>query len=174
MVEAEGELFEAEGYLKAMEIEKSCLIGNRYNSIFLRCRDEFEVAHRIVEKLEVLAKSASIKGGLSFIHWSLNQTEKLRLENQLTVLESSKLIVNETEEIGSDILSVLKNNREVLLGSKININETKQSSLEAGKILGIIEMRVDVKLRILLMLIISLLAAILSLLYLSITEGKYK
>ena len=46
--------------------------------------------------------------------------------------------------------------------------------LSGPKILGKIEMRVDVKLRILLMLIILLLAAILSLLYLSITEGKYK
>lgn len=174
LVEAEGELFEAEGYLKAMEIEKSCSLSDRYNNVFRRCRDEYEVAIRIVEKLKVMAKSASIKGGVNFINWSLNQTEKQRIENQLAVLESSKSIVNETDKIGSDILSVLKDNREALLGAKINIDETKQSSLEAGEILVIIENRVDLKFRILLLLIILLLAAILSLVYFSIMEGKYK
>ena len=157
-----------------MEIEKSCSLSDRYNNVFRRCRDEFEVAIRIVEKLKVMAKSASIKGGVNFINWSLNQTEKQRIENQLAVLESSKSIVNETDKIGSDILSVLKDNREALLEAKINIDETKQSSLEAGEILVIIENRVDLKFRILLLLIILLLAAILSLVYFSIMEGKYK
>ena len=160
LVEAEGELFEAEGCLKAMESEILTLPKKRYDNIITKCRDEYEIALRAVERLKVVVKSASIRGGTSFMNWSMKQTAKQSVEEPLSSLQQSKLILSETEHIGSVILSDLRGNRELLLGAKDNVGGTNESAQQAGEVLQIMDNRIENKSIFLLFLIVMLLIAI--------------
>lgn len=172
LVEAEGELFEAEGCLKAMEIEIKNMQKNSFNEVLARCRDDYESAFRVVEKLKVLAKSASIRGGANFRNWSVQQTAKESHNAPLSELERSKMILNETEQIGSIILTDLMGNRLSLEGAKDKVGSTKKSTIEAGEVLHEMSDTIDAKSSFLIFLTIILFIFIIVITYIGIIQKK--
>lgn len=136
-VEVEGELSEAEGYIRAMEVETRYVKGGDKRKLTEKLSDyktEFRETNQMFTKAKFEAESVALKkGGTGKRGQLLNANSKL--DKSTATLQQSRLLVDETEKIGSATLSDLENQREILVDASGKVKETRSYAEEARQIL---------------------------------------
>ncbi len=137
-VEIEGELSECEGYLKAMEIEYRNLgqldkksVQGKVNEY----KEEYALLNSRYTQSKFNAESLALKGGNNARNKLLNANQ--RLDQSTATLEQARMLVAQTENIGTTIITDLEGQKEQLMGAHEKVKETRQFTLDAKNILRI-------------------------------------
>jgi vesicle transport through interaction with t-SNAREs 1 len=141
-VEIEGELSEAEGYVKAMDVEFKMLSANEkrncqqkvtdYKSSLRQMQSDFSGA-------KFKAESLALKGGPNARNKIMTASQKL--DSSTATLEQSRNILNQTEQIGDTIIMDLESQKETLVDAREKVKETKRFTVDAKQILRIMSNR---------------------------------
>jgi hypothetical protein len=140
--------------------------------MFFECRDKFDSAAKLVNNLKDFAEFARRDDMKKQSKWFRLGKSSITKEAPLSDLEQSKETVRKTEQIGYDIISALRDDRDALLNARFHIIETDRSTSEAGEVLLLIDRRINVH-AILLKLLISVLFLIILLLSYFKLEKKF-
>ena len=135
-VEIEGELSEAEGFLRAMDVEfKTMAASDKRNSQqkVTDYRAELKTLQSNFLNTKFNAESLSLKGGANARAKLLNANQKL--DSATATLEQSRNILYRTEAIGDTIITDLEGQKEMLVDARDKVKETKQFTLDAKGIL---------------------------------------
>ena len=135
-VEIEGELSEAEGYLRAMDVEVRSIKGPDKKKIEAKLADyktEFREATQKFTKTKFEAESAALKKGATGSRGKLLNANA-KLDQSTDTLNQSRALVNETEQIGAATLTDMENQREVLLDAHGNVAATKVGALSKAQL----------------------------------------
>lgn len=135
-VEIEGELSEAEGFLRAMDVEfKTMAASDKRNSQqkVADYRAELKTLQSNFLNTKFKAESLALKGGANARAKLLNANQKL--DSATATLEQSRNILYRTEAIGDTIITDLEGQKEMLVDARDKVKETKQFTLDAKGIL---------------------------------------
>ncbi len=137
-VEIEGELSEAEGYLRAMDVEFRTMSSVEKRSAQQKVtdyRDEYRLMLQKYQTGKFNAEALALKGGPSARTKLLTANQKL--DQSTATLEQSRMILNQTEQIGNTIISDLESQKETLVRAQDKVTETRQFTMDAKKVLQI-------------------------------------
>ena len=143
-IECEGELFEIEGFLKAMEVEVNAMLSSEKQHSQKKLEgyaDEYKQARQISEELKIASQTAARKNGYNTATRIALMAANERLDMSTSSLQQSKNVVFETEMIGDQIVSDLEDQREKLIGAGGHVQETRRSTLDARKVLSLMSYR---------------------------------
>ena len=160
-VEIEGELSEAEGYLRAMEVEFRTMASGEKRSAQQKVseyKEEFRQLQQHFQTSKFNAESIALKGGPESRTKLLNANQ--RLDNSTATLEQTKVLLNETHQIGDAIISDMENQKEKLIDSREKVKETKQYTTDAKRILRMMGNRAIMHKCFVMFLIVALLGGI--------------
>ena len=135
-VEIEGELSEAEGYLKAMDVEYRTMSSSDKRSAQQKVTDykeEYRMMQGNYQTAKFHAESMALKGGPSARTRLLQANQKL--DHSTSTLEQSRRLVGQTERIGDGILADLEMQKETLMDAQSKVKETKGFTVEAKRVL---------------------------------------
>jgi len=135
-VEIEGELSEAEGFLRAMDVEYRTLPSSDKRNAQQKVndyRDEYRMILQRFQQTKFNAESQALKTGPSARTKLLSANQKL--DQSTLQLEQSRMLVAQTEQIGNNILTDLEGQKEVLMDAQGRVKETRGFTLEAKKVL---------------------------------------
>lgn len=160
-VEVESELNEAEAYLKAMTVECNNMIvadkklaQQKVNEY----KDEFKQLTQNFEGSKKRAEEEALKGG------SAARTKlvaaNMKLDESTRLLENSRMLVADSEQIGSKTMDEMRTQREILEGAKSNVQDTKNFTVDAKGVLKDIARRALIHKIICLFIILVLLILI--------------
>ena len=136
-VELDGELSEAEGYLRAMEVEVRYIKGGDKRKLTEKLsnyKTEFRETNQKFTKAKFEAESVALKKGATGSRGKLLNANA-KLDRSTATLTQSRALVDETEQIGSSTLADLENQREILLDAGGKVNQTRTYAEEARQIL---------------------------------------
>jgi vesicle transport through interaction with t-SNAREs protein 1 len=136
-VELDGELSEAEGYLRAMEVEARYIKGGDKRNLTEKLSDyktEFREINQKFTKAKFEAESVALKKGATGKRGQL-VNRNAKLDNSTSTLMQSRALVEETEKVGSATLSDLENQREVLMDASGKVDQTRTYAEDARHIL---------------------------------------
>ena len=175
-VECEGELFEIEGFFKAMEVEVNAMLSSEKDHSQQKLdgyADEYKDARKVFEELKLATQAAARKNEYSSASRRALIAANERLDRSTSSLQQSKNIVVETEIIGNQIVSDLEDQREKLIGAGENVHETKGYTFNARKLLNLMTNRAFMH-KVFLLIISSLLPLIIwMLIYYGILRKKW-
>jgi hypothetical protein len=140
---------------------------------FVECRDNFGLAVKLVNNLKAFAESSRRDDVKRQSKWIRFGKSSISRAESLTDLVNSKETVRETEQIGLNIISGLRDDREALLKARFRIIETDRSASDAGEVLLLIDRRINVHVMLLTILISVLFLIIVLLLYLKLSKKIY-
>ena len=175
-IECEGELFEIEGFLKAMEVEVNAMLSSEKQHSQKKLEgyaDEYKQARQISEELKIASQTAARKNGYDTATRIALMVANERLDISTRSLQQSKNVVCETEMIGDQIVSDLEDQREKLIGAGGNIKETRRSTLDAKKVLNLMGYRALTHRFFLTFIFVLLLIFIWMLIYYGILRKKW-
>lgn len=135
-VEIEGELSEAEGYLRAMDVEFRTMSSADKRGAQLKVNDYREEYKQMVQHFQtskISAESLALKGGPQARTRLLNANK--RLDDSTASLEQSRQLVAQTGTIGDTIIGDLESQKEKLGDAKEKVSETKEFTMDAKRIL---------------------------------------
>lgn len=135
-VEIEGELSEAEGFLRAMDIEFKTLPANRKQNSQQKLND-YKAEHKNLttnfQKAKYQAESLALKGGPNARSKLQNANQKL--DSSTATLEQTRNILYQTEQIGDAVITDLESQKEKLVDARDKVKETKRFTVDAKQIL---------------------------------------
>jgi vesicle transport through interaction with t-SNAREs protein 1 len=137
-VEIEGELSEAEGFLKAMDVEFRTMASSDKRLAQQKVteyKEEYKQLSQNFQTAKFNAESQALKGGNTARNKIL--TANQRIDQSTVTLEQSRMLLAQTENIGNTIITDLENQKETLLDAKTNVKDTKQITVEAKNVLVI-------------------------------------
>ena len=155
-----------------MEFECYNFHQNRSKN-FVDCREKFDLAVKLVSKLKACAESVRRDDLKKQSKWLKLKKNRIVEATSLTDLEQSIETVRKTEQIGNDIISGLRDDRDAIIKARFHIIETDQSTSEAGEVLLQIDRRINLHVILLNILISVLLVIILLLLYFKLVKKIY-
>lgn len=134
-VDIEGEISEAEGYVKAMEVHCNSLKGDKriYQTKVKDYKEEYQQLIQRYKSTRFEAESLALKGGSAARSKLLTSNQKLDQSTQ--VLEQSRNILHNTEHIGNTVLTDLESQKEKLEHAQTKVKETKEFTYDAKSIL---------------------------------------
>jgi len=135
-VDIEGELSEAEGYLKAMDVEYRTMASNDKRAAQQKVTDykeEYRMMQQNYQTAKFQAESLALKGGPSSRTRLLQANQ--RLDHSTSTLEQSRRLVGQTEKIGDSILADMEMQKETLMDAQSKVKETKGFTVEAKRVL---------------------------------------
>lgn len=135
-VEVEGELSEAEGYLKAMDVEFRSLASVEKKGAQQKVVDYREEYNHLVQRYQTTkhnAESMALKSGATARTKLLNAN--MRLDQSTATLDQSRMILAQTEQIGGNILTNMEGQRETLMDAHAKVKETREFTLDARQVL---------------------------------------
>lgn len=141
-VEIEGELSEAEGYLRAMDIEFRTMSSADKRSAQQKVSDYKEEYKRLQQHFQsskFTAESEALKNSPQARTKLLTANQKL--DQATATLEHSRQLVADSEAIGNTIITDMSNQKEILLDAKEKVKETKSFTVDARKILRVMSNR---------------------------------
>lgn len=172
-VDIESELSEAEGYLKAMDIEFRTMSSNEKRSAQQKLSSAQEEYRQMLQRYQSAkfnAEAQALKGGPSARSKLINANQKL--DQSTATLEQSRMLVYQTEQIGSTIISDMENQKETLVSAQEKVQETKQFTLDAKVVLRTMGTRAVMH-KICIIFTIIILAAVIGLIaYYGFLSGK--
>ncbi len=134
-VDIEGELSEAEGYVKAMETYCKNLATDR-RMLQQKVTDYKEEFNHLIQKFQnarANAESLALKSGSITRNKLVAGNQKL--DQSTLILEETRSVLYETERIGTTIISDLESQKEKIVGAQVKVQETKQFTVDARSIL---------------------------------------
>jgi vesicle transport through interaction with t-SNAREs protein 1 len=174
-VEAEGEISEMEGFLKAMEIDVSTMMSTdrKFNQQKLDgYGEEFKHVLNTFETVRLAAETATRRNTIDSENRKLLMNRNEYLDKSTKNIQSSNVIVSETEQIGTGIISDLQSQKEGLLYAQENVQGTTQITLQARSFLKLMMNRALMQKVFLLALIILLFIIIWMLIYYGLIMKK--
>lgn len=135
-VEIEGELSEAEGYLRAMDVEFRSISSAEKRSTqqkLTEYRDEYKDMLQKYQTAKFNAEAQALKGGPNARTKLLNSNQKL--DSSTALLENSRQVLAQTERVGGTILTDLESQKEQLVTAKDHVTETRNFTSEARIVL---------------------------------------
>eukprot|EP01035_Chromulina_nebulosa_P017766 gene17766-23368_t len=135
-VEIEGELSEAEGYLRAMDVEFRSISSNDKKYALQKLteyRDEYKETLQKYQTSKFNAEAQALKGGPNARTKLLNSNQ--RLDQSTLLLEQSRQALAHTEKIGTNILTDLESQKETLMSASTKVKETRSFTAEAKQVL---------------------------------------
>lgn len=166
-MEIEGELAEAEGYLRAMDIEFRTMTSADKRGIQQKVpeyRDELKTLNQNYQTTKFNAESIALKSSSVSRTKLLNANQKL--DQSTNTLEASQQVIAQSEKIGDTIITDMENQKETLKDAHTKVKETKDFTTEARRILRQMGNRAILWKIFCYLLIIGLFAAI-------VTVGSY-
>ena len=168
-VEIEGELSEAEGYLRAMEIEFRTMTSADKRTVQQKVGDYKEEYKQLYENFQTSKRSAEssalVSNGNSPAARQKLLTANQKLDNSTATLEKSRILVAQTEVIGGEILGTMDRQKEVLMDAQDKVKETKGFTDQARRVLKSMGNRAVVHKMCVMFTILVLLGAICGLIY---------
>jgi vesicle transport through interaction with t-SNAREs protein 1 len=140
-VDVEGELSEAQGFLKAMEVHSSNMKGDK-RSVSQKVKDYKEEYTQLVQNYKSTKSQAeqfAVKSGSASRSKLLNSNQKL--DQTTVVLEQSRNILHQTEQVGNTVINDLESQKEQLVHAQGKVKETKQFTMDAKSILQLMGTR---------------------------------
>lgn len=156
-----------------MDTEWRGLLGSDKKAAGTKVTDYREEYRQIVENFKAArakAEATALKGGNAAREKLLNANQKL--DRSTAALEQSRMLVAQTEGIGSTITTDLESQREVLQSAKNKVQETKQFTYDAKGILKVMSRRNVYHKLILIAIILALFAAIITTGYFGFIKKK--
>jgi vesicle transport through interaction with t-SNAREs protein 1 len=135
-VETEGELSEAEGYLRAMDVEfrtMSSADKRRAQQKVTEYREEFRRLQLNYQSSKSTAENVAMSKGPAVRSKLLNANQ--RLDESTLTLEQSRQIIAQTENIGNAVITDLSTQKEKLVDAREKVKETKDFTTEARRVL---------------------------------------
>lgn len=135
-VEIEGELSEAEGFLRAMDVEFKTMAANEKRNSQQKVNDyraELKTLQSNFQNAKYKAESLALKGGASARTKLINANQKL--DSATATLEQSRNILYQTEAIGDTIITDLEGQKEMLVDAREKVKDTKRFTVDAKHIL---------------------------------------
>jgi len=172
-IEIEGEMAEAEGYLRAMEVEFKTLPAVDKKSAQQKLNDskaDFKQMSSKYQSAKFKAESMALKTGGSAN--SKNQSANQKLDNATATLEQSRNVLHQTEQIGDTIIQDLEGQKETLVETKEKVKETKRYTGDARSILRMMGNRALLHKAIVMLTIVALFGAIVGVGYYGFTGGR--
>lgn len=160
-VEIEGELSEAEGYLRAMDVEFRTMSSADKRSAQQKVADYREELRRLQQNFassKSNAEAVALTKGPAARSKLLNANQ--RLDESTAVLEQSRQLVAQTETIGNTVITDLSSQREKLVDAKEKVQETRNFTTEARRVLRMMGNRAIMHKIFVSVLIVGLAAAI--------------
>ena len=170
-VEIEGELSEAEGYLRAMDIEFRSMTSMEKRGAQLKLndyREELKQLQSTYTTSKLSAESIALKGGPSSRTKLLNANQKL--DSSTATLEQSRQILANTQQVGDTVLTDLETQKETLMDARNKVKETKDFTSEARRVLRMMGNRAIIHKMCVIFTIIALGAAIVATGYYGVTK----
>ncbi|KAJ1402042.1 hypothetical protein B484DRAFT_457857 [Ochromonadaceae sp. CCMP2298] len=133
-IEIEGEISEAEGYLRAMEVElKTISASDKRNAQqkVTESKADLKQMQSSYQSAKFRAEALALKSGSGGKSITSNQ----KLDNSTATLEQSRNILHQTEQIGDDIINDLEGQKETLQETKEKVTETRQFTMDAKYVL---------------------------------------
>jgi vesicle transport through interaction with t-SNAREs protein 1 len=135
-VEIEGELSEAEGYIRAMDVEFKTMAVNEKRNAQQKVND-YKAEHKQLttnfQAAKYKAESLALKGGPNARTKLLNANQKL--DSATATLEQSRNILYQTEAIGDAVITDLEGQKEKLVDAREKVKDTKRFTVDAKHIL---------------------------------------
>ncbi len=135
-VEIEGELAEAEGYLRAMDIEFRTMTSadkTKAQQKVTEYKEEVKTLQQNYQTAKFNAESIALKASPASRTKLLNANQKL--DNSTATLEKSRQLVANTEKVGDTIIKDMENQKETLMDAQSKVKETKYFTSEARRVL---------------------------------------
>jgi hypothetical protein len=135
-IEIEGELSEAEGYLRAMDIEFRSLASADKRSAQQKVndyREEIKRLHQQHQSSKFNAESIALKAGPSARGKLLTSNQKL--DQSTAALEQSRMLIAQAENTGNVILTDMESQKELLTDAHGKVKETRDFTVEARRVL---------------------------------------
>jgi vesicle transport through interaction with t-SNAREs protein 1 len=176
-VEIEGELSEAEGYLRAMEVEFRTMASADKRTVQQKVGDYKEEYKQLFENFQSAKRSAESSALKSNGNTPAARNKLLtanqKLDNSTATLEQSRILLANTENIGNTIIDNMEAQKETLQGAQTKVQETKGFTDQAKDVLRQMGNRAIVHKMCVMFTILVLLAAICGLIYYKfIGDGK--
>lgn len=165
-VEIEGELSEAEGYLRAMDVEFRVISSAEKRSAQQKVsdyKDEFRQLNQNFQDSKFKAEALALKQGSTARSKLL--TANQRIDESTASLEQSRMLIAQTEGIGNKIITDLESQKETLTDAKEKVQETKEFTVDANRILKMMGNRAIMHKVAVMLTILVLFAAICAILY---------
>lgn len=159
-IEIEGELSEAEGYLRAMDVEFRTMAASEKKGVQSKVsgyKEEFRQLQQSFQNTKFNAESEALKSGGSTARNRIAASNQ-KLDDATASLEQSRQLVAQTENIGNAVITDLKSQKETLETAAERVDETKGFTVEAKRILAMMGRRAILH-KILITLTVIVLAA---------------
>jgi vesicle transport through interaction with t-SNAREs protein 1 len=143
-VDIEAELSEAEGYLRAMDIEFRTMSSVEKRSTQQKVNDykeEFRILKNQYQETKTRTEQALRRGNNTGNVRSKLLTTNEKLDQSTATLEQTRVILAQTDNIGTTIISDLEDQKEKIVTSKEKVKETKSFTLEARRVLKVMSRR---------------------------------
>lgn len=135
-VEIDGEIAEAEGYLRAMDVEfraMSSMEKKNAQTKLTDYREELRQLQGTYSSAKSGAESVAIKGAPSSRAKLLSANQ--RLDQSTATLDQSRQILARTQQIGDTVLSDLESQKDTLMDAKTKVQETRSFTNDARRVL---------------------------------------
>jgi len=135
-VEIDGEIAEAEGYLRAMDVEfrtMSSMEKKNAQTKLTDYREELRQLQGTYNSAKSGAESLAIRGAPSSRAKLLNANQ--RLDQSTATLEQSRQMLAKTQVIGDTVLSDLESQKDTLMDAQSRVHETRSLANDAKRIL---------------------------------------
>jgi vesicle transport through interaction with t-SNAREs protein 1 len=135
-VEVEGELSEAEGFLRAMDVEFRTMSSQTKRSTQMKMteyRDEYQQMIKEYQDSKLKGEDLVVRSGEGSRKKLIDANKSL--DNSTAELEKSRQIIAHTEQTGNEVISDLEAQREKLVGANEYIKDTQQFTTDAKTIL---------------------------------------
>lgn len=135
-MEIEGEMSEAEGYLKAMDVEYRTMSSSDKKGAQQKISEYRNEYKDILEKFnstKANAESAALKNSSS--QRTKLVTANTKLDSSTAMLEQTRQVLAQTETVGSKVIIDLESQKKTLKEAKGNVDETRYVTREARIIL---------------------------------------
>ena len=134
-VDIEAELSEADGYLRAMDVEFRTMSSIEKRSTQQKVNDYKEEMKGLQRQFwDAKAKKESALRGTTSDSRNKLLTTNEKLDQSTATLEQTRVILAQTDNIGTTIISDLESQKEKLQSSKETVKETKSFTMEVRSI----------------------------------------
>lgn len=172
-VEIEGELSEAEGYVRAMDVEYRTASSTDKKKKVSDYKDEYKALYENFQSAKRTAETSALKSnGNSAAARNKLLTANQKLDQSTATLEESRKILAQTENIGNTIIDNMEAQKETLTRAQEKVKETKGFTDQAKDVLRQMGNRAVMHKICVMFTILVLLGAICGLIYYKLEGSK--
>ena len=136
-MDIESEIAEAEGYVKAMDVEFRSMPSADKKSVAEKISGYKDELQELIKSFANVRHEAELKAlkkdSSARTRHLLSANQKL--DNSTSLLERSRMMIAQTELVGNNITADLESQKETLIGAQAKVYETKEITDDARGVL---------------------------------------